>query len=1044
MSSPPPVPSKAALTALRGLLVGTSCTLALVAEDRRRRINNALRVIENGEKIKSAKRYRSGGAAAAPSSVGGLPFDPSLFEAAKSRHVLQEHAMISPPQKARAAHPTQLLEDPSEQVRTKKGSQSLSQRRKAAAARDYKYRYRDSSNTDDEANKPPYDKTPSNIISPLTLPGKVAGSPLGSWRWVPSMPKIPFPTADEIVPTLQEACRTREWAYVTRGVKLVLDCFSSDQALDLQNKQVVEATALLCRTCQELGRIDDAAAVLLSVMTQVVLEPDDYYSYKPLNLIESLLASETDQKAYRARVCCANRIFRPPLTERAMSKDIQLAQAGKSLIFALAAVGEHKQVFNVFRCCMRYLDESLISSVFSSEFIVWLVRKLQNKCEYEAAIRVFLRFFNFSSPTRSSLSSARIFAVADPLIRSACRPYESTRAAAVLKLLLKLSIGTCQLYTTWVMKLLMADWGYHKDFSKSESLFQSLRGAANLEEAIQRSEGVYLTMIQLALNANEVERAARYIDLAAVHYPDIATDPRLLGYFAVHHAKNGEWDTVREMYQAMDRTRLIDDEACSKGFVPVLKVYADNHTAHETIKFARSYLDGFKVPHHRWTVSLVAKQYASIRDFSGLANWLEECIGAGVKADDTFSSTILDSLRRYGNVPFRHIRALYRKLRLANPAFVGRATEWVATIAAIEASKLDGRFARGRVLSLRRTTALFPTKYAESRQVVAAMKAALSDRQPCRAVSIYQRAVHLRMPFSRHAFRLAVDAEMRRTRGGVERRIDALLRHARQNGADMNEAANHVIALQLKEMASSNSRRLKDAEPEAVEAVRSTLAHFEKKGVIFADVTFNRAAQVCLAARQFEDAIQYAHKAAVAEKSEPCYNWENFRILFMSYVELVDVEGLHNSIAAALSSDYKESNLCMFLLEDSRRRVMTSSTTRLPVEQRMAARDVIEEGLWEVYRKRKALRDQTQEFQRKALAIMEQAALDVGRQSVDYRDVPWTSRKKIAEDAQKVEGQPFVNPFKPGPKDQDLDDAFSGISIKAIDTSSQVELVAAF
>ena len=65
MSSPLPVPSKAALTALRGLVVGTSCTLALIAEDRRRRIRNALTAIENGERIRQAKNYNTGGAALA-------------------------------------------------------------------------------------------------------------------------------------------------------------------------------------------------------------------------------------------------------------------------------------------------------------------------------------------------------------------------------------------------------------------------------------------------------------------------------------------------------------------------------------------------------------------------------------------------------------------------------------------------------------------------------------------------------------------------------------------------------------------------------------------------------------------------------------------------------------------------------------------------------------------------------------------------------------------------------------------------------------------
>ena len=53
------VPKKAALTALRGLIAGTSCTLLLVTEDRRRRINQARSAIENAEKLCLVKQYHA-------------------------------------------------------------------------------------------------------------------------------------------------------------------------------------------------------------------------------------------------------------------------------------------------------------------------------------------------------------------------------------------------------------------------------------------------------------------------------------------------------------------------------------------------------------------------------------------------------------------------------------------------------------------------------------------------------------------------------------------------------------------------------------------------------------------------------------------------------------------------------------------------------------------------------------------------------------------------------------------------------------------------
>jgi hypothetical protein len=65
MTNPPaPLPSVAATRALRGLLLGTTCSLGLVLEDRRRRISTLRNRLKNAEKLKSHERYHAGGAAA--------------------------------------------------------------------------------------------------------------------------------------------------------------------------------------------------------------------------------------------------------------------------------------------------------------------------------------------------------------------------------------------------------------------------------------------------------------------------------------------------------------------------------------------------------------------------------------------------------------------------------------------------------------------------------------------------------------------------------------------------------------------------------------------------------------------------------------------------------------------------------------------------------------------------------------------------------------------------------------------------------------------
>lgn len=62
MTPPKPVPSRAAIHALRGLVFTTSCSVAILAEERRRRLKTVRAAAENARKIHAAKAHR--GAAA--------------------------------------------------------------------------------------------------------------------------------------------------------------------------------------------------------------------------------------------------------------------------------------------------------------------------------------------------------------------------------------------------------------------------------------------------------------------------------------------------------------------------------------------------------------------------------------------------------------------------------------------------------------------------------------------------------------------------------------------------------------------------------------------------------------------------------------------------------------------------------------------------------------------------------------------------------------------------------------------------------------------
>lgn len=102
-----------------------------------------------------------------------------------------------------------------------------------------------------------------------------------------------------------------------------------------------------------------------------------------------------------------------------------------------------------------------------------------------------------------------------------------------------------------------------------------------------------------------------------------------------------------------------------------------------------------------YTVTLMAKQYAAIRDVSSLIEWLDYCSRAKFPVDAAFTNSILVRCRRQWKLPFRELRTLFRKIRALNPGFVDKHTAQVMADAACSDSKYGGKAAKGRLLSLR-------------------------------------------------------------------------------------------------------------------------------------------------------------------------------------------------------------------------------------------------------------------------------------------------------------------------------------------------------
>jgi hypothetical protein len=982
MSSSLPVPSKAALTALRGLVVGTSCTLALIAEDRRRKINNAMRVIENGERIKSAKAYRPGGAALAVAMEEEALWDPRFSLALHQHHDMEEvsrtewkrkrqEVQVPGVQLAEQDGPGDLAEAPATALPTESERVVISEQ---SHANDNTV-----NNITDSHAKLLTQKTARTLNPPLpTSTRSPMSAPSWAWSNAEIVKAYSFPTVPEIEAKVHEACEAKDSLRVATAWQTVLKAMEHKAAPDNLDRSWMEATALLCRTCQEEGWVDGAAKLLHRVISRGPLEESDYLRHEPFALIESLLARTNldgqSRDADVANLDAAVNLFLPNFKDGLTGVNPQIYNLGRRLLELCFSAHRLQRIFGVYRRC------NLVAGEDSNDLTSWFLTKLYEKQDYVSVIKIFCSTFAKSSPTTASVQAIGDLVVESVELANGHRPAE------VLQTLHGLcsSLNT-RLNPNWVKRLFLSHWKKNADFQGIEALFEQLQ-TPGLKHSVFRSDVVYRIMVELAVEAGEVAKADTYFKLAVRHRPALASDVRLLGILARFHAADGDWEAVRDDFEAMNQYGTPTSEAYGQVFVPVLKAFAESHTVRDTEAFLKSYTDELKVPLCGYMVTLMSKQYGAIRDVNSLIDWLEYCSQAGFPVDAAFTNSILVRCRRQWKFPFRDLRSLFRKIRGLNPNFIDKHTEKVMADAALEDSRHGGKAARGRLLSLRVDANVLPAKgkHAPVEDVILAMKEALRTGFPRRALKIYKRALHLNMPFSEQALRLAVQAYLTLSPDDYNGAY-TLLRGPQSAGEDITPIVNYILGKQLTSITSTTTR---PADAEAL--IEETLTQYRKAGIRLTETSLHRAALTCLATGHPRAAIAYAHQAAaLSPGGKPCFNLQNFKILLAAYAELVDAEGIRDTINRGLASYYREDGACRRALRHARDRVARSGVRAVSKEERKRARKVVNGGIERVVEARRKLRAEARLIEQEAVRIMKRAAVDAGCEEVDFGEVAW-------------------------------------------------------
>ncbi|KAL1906976.1 hypothetical protein Sste5344_007272 [Sporothrix stenoceras] len=1058
---PMPVPSKAAIRALRGLVLGTTCTLALVTEDRRRRINAARSAIRNGDRIRSARRYHPGGSAFAIAlEEDSLSVEPGVINwKAPTRQGQTTTASTSSTSSQPEPQPPIFAYPPPAGERIQRHIPSL-----AHQAEEYRARAR-------------LGKLVDSSIIPIGRVSQVS----------PAQPAVDLSEAmADQAKALAKPMKTE--AELEAAVRTLMNTWPIIDAASDQTA-LGKTSAELCQFCQRAGRMDLAQAVLQLAVKFGQLDEATYFAHDPLPVVRSLVplnalkgeltdpAMEEDgsgarRAAFVKRLEDAASLFLPTFTAPHIP-DFPLAKIvtiGKKLLKCAFAAFHHELINTIYTSIAKYPGDI-------TEFTQWYNEKMQSTNDHALLVSSFVA----RPPSAGSLSKT-VFLEIGGRVAEASRLSHYTQAGAILDTLIDISApATYRLRTAWGTDLLYGEWQKNKDYKEIKRLFAKLIGPRKEEfrtPTIYHVNGVYRVMVQIAFEADKPAEAKALFDELLAFQPTADEDIRLTGLFALAKAKAGDWQGVQDDFQKAA------DAAANKGglnardtervFVPIAKEYIRTHTIGETEDFLKQYIDEVGVPIGRNMVTLLANEYGALREVRSFVGWLDYCVQAGFAVDAAFSNAILHNCRKHWKMGFRELRIMYRKLRLLSPNFEDKVTQTIMTHAAISDARSIGRPSpstaiKSRVVSLRMNNNNTPhavanmatlaaaaqhnsSSYAsplsarhllDEHDLYVAMKHAFASGSPTKAVRMYKHAVRGGMPPSEKCLKLAVAAAVKSEQsiGSTSSPLPTkrvpdfdvavdLLKTAHMAGQDIDGATAYLAiayidALGSRKAATTAKSRKSNAKASVAAAVKSVLLRLDACDVQMTDLALNRAAFHMFKAGHMSGAIALAMSAANSPVGggRPGYNVWNFSVLIAAHARLADADGIRAATEGAAASGVLRELMGYRVLKQSRGRLRNrllehelSATVHGPKhghatpeahkvhgDDLNAALQAVEDAINQAREARQQLSKERRALEAATISIMQQAALDAGHPPVDF-DKRKKSRQKQHEDISSTRG----------------------------------------
>ncbi|KAK6852554.1 hypothetical protein PG995_011105 [Apiospora arundinis] len=948
MSPPLPVPSKAAIHALRGLALGTSCAIGLIVDDRRRRISTLRTAVENKKKIKSSRLYHGTAEAVA------LPTDDPILLHGDELHwhcrpdqpLSLEERRLDPGSGSAEKPPRQSSPQPlsgSEATEPQRTSPTRSTSRQGSIR---------------DAGSTRYSVEALQRFPPLrTYPDVSVHRDSGGWvhrsvHQTEELPKAdPTLVINGILESLEKNDDTLDGIIgdFRRGVtSKTLFAQLGDRWCDL--------SVALCKHCQEIGRWDDAQKVLAASIASGRLSVNQYWAHNPVLIIESTLPSAdlATDRSKRATALESLRLsmqlFTPHFDENVSMFSPELAPLGKSMIERMLAFNQPQYIRQIYGRVLPQLKDA-------TEFTAMTISALFEYGDHKSVLQLFRVNFSKCRPDQQCFNN-----IAEMVIKSV-EEMRGARAGATVQTLGKLCRTTAQpLKTAWLMRILQAHWGRHNDLKKSQVLFEQMLSEGLLDQTAY-PQYVYKVMAEFSVMSGDVAAARHYRAEAMMMAPAMAEDVGLMGYFALAKAQAGDWDGVLGDFSKMMPHRETQKQAYEQSFIRILKVFAQDHPIAEVEQFVQHFLQEMQMQLHPYMVSLVANSYGEFHDAPGLIRWLQFCSSSGFALSPNFVNGVLRNCRLKWKYPFRQLRRLFSEMRKLQGSCVDDVTQNMMHNAALMDGNYNGKPARQRVRSLMLSLSRKPyfARSANNRQVFASMQEELQGGRPSMAVYIYKRALQYGMAWCPHCFRIAVIASLKQKTNNFAKTMQ-LITNASQKGHDVSTAVGLYLKAQLDDF--------RGAFEQIMERLKTMVVHFESAGILIQPSVLTHAAIIAAKSGRDAHAVSLC-KVAMQKKgtTNPCFTSQSMRALLMAYYHLLDVEGLQWVVGSLSSSPCSADIRALSLLKEIRRHMRKWEAS----DRVTSMRDILEAGIDGIKNRRVVQIREGAKIQKECLSIMSDA-----------------------------------------------------------------------